>query len=971
MRSSTDLLCGAFAAVCLMPAGAAQGAEVDAATVEEIVVSGTRIPRRDFESASPIVTVPGEAFRESASVSVETVLARLPQFVPDNGAFPSTTGGDPGGRATLNLRGLGAHSTLVLLDGKRLVPSFGDGAVDVNIIPASLVERVEIISGGASAVYGSDAVGGVVNFKLRDDFEGVELDGSWGRTDQDDGDEQSVGITVGSAFADGRGHAMAFVGYADRDAITLDERDFSAYVLGFAGPGNGVTGPERSFVPLGSGATAEAKLFMDPDPAAFDDVFATYGYAPGSVPFQQPIAVNEDSSLFTTGNGDPGSVANYRGARDPVLFNDAFYSFNFNPYNYLQLPLERTTAYGRASFELGPSTELFGQVLYADYSADLAGAPTPSFSLYLPRSNPYIPQDLGQLLDSRADPQADTPFVKRFVEVGPRRLANDFEALQATAGIRGALSAEWRYEAYAQYGDNDRRERQQGNVLRSRVFDLLFAPDGGESICGEFDVLRVGHMAPACVGYISADGTNTSGYTQTIVEFSAVGPVAALPAGKVTLAAGAMYKRDEYSYSADSVSTVFLADGEPDIQGFSPVDDIDDSDHNTDIYVEASIPLLADRPGVQSLETVLGYRRSEYGSAGGTDAWKAELSYRPSNALLLRGSLQRAIRAPSVFELYLPRLQVTHFFDEVTDPCAFYSDERAGSAAAEVEALCLAQGVPPALLTDFVQNESFAGTSGGNTELQPEDAHTATLGLVLELLADMQISIDWYRIEVDESIEEVTAPDAIPVCFDPTVNGTMSTTNYWCSFFARDPATGQLENGVDTLLNYSNREVTGVDTQLEWHFPVGAVQMTFNGLASWMDEYTVSPYRGLPKNERAGVVGGGVGGSRPEWKLNLQMRADWRWLGFGVTWRCVDAMHDADRPGFGWDYRVPSQHYYDVFAEGHFESGPLAGLRLQAGIENVTDEQPPLIPSWVGANTDPSQYDVLGQRIYVNASFRL
>lgn len=965
----------AFAVVGLC-AFSAFANEPDMAPVEEIVITGTRIPRPDFESASPIVTVPGEAFEQTASASVETVLRRLPQFVPDNGAFPTVVGGDPGGRATLQLRGLGSHSTLVLLDGRRLVPSFGDGTVDVNVIPPSLVERVEIITGGASAVYGSDAVAGVVNFKLRDRFEGIELDGSLGRTDRHDGDEQQLGITAGTAFADERGHAIGYVGYADRDAITLAKRNYSAYVLGYAGPGNGVTGPKRSFVPFGSGVVPEALLDVDADPTTFDNVFAGYGYAAGSVPYPQRVAVNEDGTVFTSGNGDPGSVTNYRGPRDAVLFNDAFYSYNFNPFNYLQSPLERTTAYGHADFEFNPSVKLFSQVVYTDYSANLALAPTPAFSLYLPRSNPYVPQDLATLLDARPDPAADTSFVKRFVEVGPRKLANDFDMLQTTVGIRGEIFADWRYEAYAQYGDNERRERQQGNVLRSRIFDLLYAADGGESACGEFDALRVGHIAPECLRYISVTGTNESRYKQTIVELSAVGPVASLPAGALTLVIGAMYKRDEYSYRADSVSKAFLADGEADIQGFLPADDIDDSDENTDLYMEASVPLLARGSGAPLLDAVLGYRHSDYESAGGVDAWKAEVLLRPSDALLLRGSLQHAVRAPSVFELYLPRLPMTYFFDEAPDPCAFYSDERAGPNAAAVESLCLAQGVPAQLLPSFEQNFQFTGTTGGNPALQPEDAHTATIGFVLSpaferpLFADVQFSVDWYRIEVKDSITEVVAPDTIAACFDPTVNPTMSATNHWCSFFARDPATGQIDSSLDTLLNYSDQEVSGVDTQLDWHFPVGATQITVNALVSWMDQFTISPYYGLPTDERVGVVGGGAGGSRPEWKVNLQIRSDWRWVGVGAAWRYIDAMQDADRPGFGWDYRVPSQHYYDLFAESRFEQGVLDGLSLIVGIENVTDEQPPLVPSWVGANTDPSQYDVLGRRFYLNARFR-
>ena len=315
----------ALVAACLTEVSYVQGAETESDSVEEIIVSGSRIPRQDFESASPIVTVPGEAFLQSGSASVETVLRRLPQFVPDNGAFPTPVPGDPGGRATLQLRGLGAHSTLVLLDGKRLVPSFGDGAVDVNIIPPELVERVEIITGGASAVYGSDAVAGVVNFKLRERYDGVELSGSWGRTDQQDGDEQQAGITAGTAFADGRGHAIGYVGYANRDAITLAERNYSAYALGYVGPGNGVTGRERSFALSGSSVVAEAQFDHMADAATFDSVFAGYGFAPGSVPYQWGVATNDDGSVFTTGDGAPAALQLSRSTRSGVLQRRVLY----------------------------------------------------------------------------------------------------------------------------------------------------------------------------------------------------------------------------------------------------------------------------------------------------------------------------------------------------------------------------------------------------------------------------------------------------------------------------------------------------------------------------------------------------------------------------------------------------------------------------------------------------------------------
>jgi outer membrane receptor protein involved in Fe transport len=198
----------------------------------------------------------------------------------------------------------------------------------------------------------------------------------------------------------------------------------------------------------------------------------------------------------------------------------------------------------------------------------------------------------------------------------------------------------------------------------------------------------------------------------------------------------------------------------------------------------------------------------------------------------------------------------------------------------------------------------------------------------------------------------------------------MAATAHWCGLFERDSTTGQIEHSVDTLVNYSDREVEGIDTQLEWHAAAGPGQLSLSALASWLDQFTVEPYHGLPRDERTGLVGGGVGGSQPEWKFNLRLRYDWRALGTGVTWRYIDAMQAADPQGFGWDYRVPSYDYFDLFAEYRFEDGMLDALVLRGGIENLTDEQPPLVPAWTAANTDPSQYDVFGRRFYLNASYR-
>jgi outer membrane receptor protein involved in Fe transport len=944
--------------------------------LEEIFVTGSRIARPDFESASPIVSITQESFERTSATSVDVVMNRLPQFVPD----VTSTSNNPsnGGQGNLQLRGLSPWRTLVLMDGRRLIPANGTGVVDVNIIPRALIESVEVITGGASAVYGSDAIAGVVNFKLLQEFDGLQFDGGWGLTDKGDGDEYYGDVTGGFEFADGRGQVFGHVGYSERKALTYDDRDYTKYSLEYLGPGQGLLGPESAFFASGS-FTIEAgrPTALRSSQAAFRSLFESYGYPAGSVPYQTTFGINQDGTPFTMGNGVPGSVANYRGYRDPVQYNDFFYTYNFAPYNYLQLPLERVSAFAGGSFELGAGHEIYGRALYSDYSADMALAPAPTTFLFMPVTNPYVSPDLKFLLDSRGNPAADMRFAKRFAELGPRVASNSYDVYQVTVGVDGPLFDSWDYDVYAQYGENDQRERQAGNALRSRIQELTYAPDGGRSICGEFNILIIGGMSRECVDYIAASGTNRSGYEQTVFEASVTGPAFELPAGDVHLAFGVMHKRDEYFYKADPIASAILPDGAPDIVGFNASDDIDGSDSNTDLYVEALVPILAGLPGVEQLELVLGYRYSDYESAGGADSWKAELLYAPIDSLRFRSSLQRAVRAPSVFELYQPRLPTgigtNPAFGGVLDPCEATSPERNGPNASQVEALCLAQGVPPDLMPDFTDQDLLhEGVVGGNPDLDPESGDTFTIGFVWTsrashpLLSGMQFSLDWYRIEMEDAIQEIWPDEYIPLCFDARTNPRFEASNRWCSYFGRNDVSGEIEDFEITNTNIEGFELSGIDLQFDWTLAAGPGYVGLNALVSWMDSFKRLPPPGLPESELVGTVGDRLGGSLPEWKTNLNLRYDWQSLGLGLQWRYIDSMQDAGVP----EFEIPSRDYFDLYASYVISEGVLGGLTLRGGIENLTNENPPLLASPVQGNTDPSQYDMLGRRYYVNLSYR-
>jgi outer membrane receptor protein involved in Fe transport len=564
---------------------------------------------------------------------------------------------------------------------------------------------------------------------------------------------------------------------------------------------------------------------------------------------------------------------------------------------------------------------------------------------------------------------------KLMTELGPRVATFEYDVFQATLGLRGKVFAGWSYDAYLQVGANDQVETQDGNASTSKIEELTFADDGGEAICGGFNPFGIGSISAACADYITIDDvSNRAAVDQTIFEASLSGPLFTLPAGELRMAFGVFYKKDEYRYGADPEATLKLKDGRLDILGFDPLQDINAADHNTDLYVEASVPLLADRPGVRSLEAVVGYRYSDYASAGGVDAYKGELLYRPVDALLLRGSSQHAVRAPSVFELYLPQLSTFPFSGR--DPCAVDSDQRTGPDHEEVRVLCLAQGFPEHLLDTFHDpEESAKGFTGGNPDLDPETADTLTVGVVFtsplanRWLDRLQVSLDWYRIEIEDAIVTVFAPDFIKRCFNRTFNPEFATSNEWCGMFSRDPGSGAIVDAYEILRNTAGLRTYGLDLQLDWRFDVGPGDLGVNALVSRMYSFERLEAPGLPTTELVGTLGSYfIGTTFPEWKWNCTLSYEWQALTLDARWRYINGTTDVD-PRIDPPLRIPDYDYFDLGASYDFNEGALAGLRLRVGVENATDKDPPMVSSWNGGNTDASQYDVLGRRYYVNLRY--
>jgi outer membrane receptor protein involved in Fe transport len=948
--------------------------------LEDILVTGSRIARPDFDAPSPLVSLPAAAFEQTAAVSVERTLNTLPQFA----ASATGTTNDPAndGQANVSLRGIGVAQTLVLLDGRRLMPADGRGSPDLNVLPPALISSVEVVTGGASAAYGSDAIAGVVNFKLKDEFQGVQVDGQWSQTGQGDGQEYTVGLTAGTSFIDGRGSLMGYVGYTERDQVNQGDRRFSRYPLQyFPDEKNGI-GPRNAFIASGSTIVEAGDSVLFSNPAVFSRVFASYGYDPGTVPYQALLGVNPDGTLFAFGDGTPGSVANVRREQDPALVNDRYYTYNLAPTTALQMPLERTSLFVHGTFEFSPEAEGYVQALYSDYSVNRQLAPVDAGIMLIPVTNPYIPADLRTLLASRANPAAPFRFFKRITEIGPRVAQNDRELMQVTLGVRGRVYDDWQYEVYAQLGHNDRTEKQTGNVLISRFEELSFAADGGRSICGQFNPFQVGTISPQCADYISVTGSHQATADQTLAEASISGPLLALPAGELRTAFGVFYKDDEFRFKPAEGLSAYLPEvpgvigARPDLTGFPSAAPRSGSQSNTDLYVEALAPILRDVPGIDSLELGLGYRYSEYSIAGNADSYKAELMYRPFHPVLLRGSIQHAVRAPSIDELYYPQLS-NQFVVPRPDPCSVNSDQRTGKDKASVEALCLAQGLPAALLPTYAfELRRVNGVSGGNPQLEAEQADTYTFGVVLTspfdhaALRHLQVSLDWYSIDLQDAIGRWDSESAVNRCYDAAYNPDFQANNIYCTFFTRDTTTGEMfARIIDS--NIGGVDTSGVDLQVDWSMEAGPGRLGANFYLTHVKTWKYSDPSGGTIEYAGTIGGGGVSRALPEWKSLLSLSYGWRDVQLVARWQFIDAMTDAiyrNDPVYP-DFEVPSRNYLDLGASITFAHGTLEGLTARVGVDNATDTDPPVFPSYTQANTDPAVYDVLGRRYYLSLAY--
>lgn len=982
-----------------MPAKQAFAADPEAADeLEAVVVTGSRIARRDFVSATPVVTVGEELLKQNQDFAVETMLRQLPQFAA-SGTSQFSAGLGSTGASTLNLRAIGDNRNLVLLNGRRLMPSTANFAIDVNTIPSSLIDSVETLTGGASAVYGSDAISGVVNFKLKSNFTGVRLDAQYGSTFENDMTNANVTLTLGANFAEDRGNAVVAVDWADRGTFLQRDRDFYRRAWASAYPSAPVTIIQGAYNPAIGG--------NPPSEAAVDAYFATLGAPANTVSRTSSLGFNDDGSLFNTIGTAGTGIYNFSSMVSPYQAQSVNASGQHLVSEYpfvdaqLAVPVTRTSLFTKANYEINQYANVYLQAYSTQYDSRAVGGAVQFgnfWAITVPRDATHpVPQALATILDSRANPDGDWVLFKTATMfTGMRVTDNDSDVYQVVAGVTGKLGlSDWTYDLYGSNGRSQLVTTGVSGYVRNALAEVLFdAPNYGAGYSDSngtctSGVYPFGTFAPSqdCIDYMSAHPVNRTELKQDVVELNLQGGLFNLPAGQVRAAFGASWRNNTYLFKPDDTLTIARSSNQDtDFSGTFVTRGTQGEVSVTDIYTELLFPLLRDKSWARNLEASVGYRLSDYSVSGNVSAYKADLLWEPIETLRLRAGFQHAVRGPNVNELFQPP---TPQFGAPTDPCRSTVNTTnptfnnpTNPNRAQLQQLCRAMmgpGAPP--ITDPVNDpyglNSYNGGGDistpafvrGNPLLQPESADTITAGFVfqpqweLALGTRMSLSVDYYNIEVEDAIASVTSQATFDFCYNANGgNPTYDPNNLYCRNIGRDQTPGS--NGITTIVNATSQNLgmintDGFDIQFDLSAQIGPGQLRFNSLANHILNFKQQAGANQPQLQYAGHTG------YFSWRLFNTISYQWGPANVGLRWQRLSAVEALAK------VTNPASPNPDISAYDYFE---LTGaytvndkLSFRAGVSNLFDKEQPLTGTFLGT-TDPQNYDIIGRRYYVRGT---
>lgn len=911
--------------------------------LEEVIVTGSRIIRDDgFGRISPVTVIGSDVIGSFGYTRIEEMLNTLPQVEAANSSFDSN---GATGTASLDLRGLGSHRTLVLVNGRRMQPGgVWSLAPDVNQIPAHMIERVEILTGGASAVYGADAVSGVANFIMRR-VDGVEVSAGISGYQHDnrnsyvqglldergysypsgdsglDGRAYNVNAVIGGDFAAGRGHATVYANWRKNDSLLWGDRDYSSCALTQSGMACG-----------GSFVGVVPRFYLAP---LTDD-----GLGPNGFDYRQALFV----SLQTDSSLGPLDTVN---------------SYNYAPINYYMRPDERWSMGAFADFEVNEHAVAYLELMAADdrTRAQLAESGL-FFNTPYPLSidNTYFPENFRASLEQIWPGQDDFGIYigKRNLEGGPRADLLNHLSFRIVAGLKGVLSGEWEYDVSYLRGHTSSSSTQINDFYRPNINIALDSRlcDATPS-CIPYEVFTYEGVTREAAERLSATGIVSATTTTDILTAYVTGAVGwGLPAGDIMTAAGYEYRKVGYDRLSDEVMAGGLLAG----SGGFKVESLNGQTSVNELFIEANIPILADRSLARRMTMDLAYRYSHYSTSGGSSTWRAGLDWQILDWLRVRGGYNRAVRSPDVAELYsLQQPGSVPIFDPCTGAAPAYSLE-----------MCARSGVTAEQygnIPDPLDVASWVNTlRGGNPHLEPEKADTLTAGVVIDVGESMQVSLDYWDIRIDGVIDRIGPQITLEQCM---LDGQL------CDLIHRAP-NGSLWQGTgyvsNTLFNLGKQHSLGGDLAWAWS-PGLSWKIDLIGTYYKKKETTVIPGDPDSSYDCAGQIDGTFCYPSPKWRHTASVTYDpgrsWSVTG---RWRYFSKVSYEGDIDLIADDNLAAQNYLDLNARFRF----LDTHELVAGVNNVLDKQPPLVGSTLNyqGNTIPAFYDPLGRYLFTELNFR-
>ena len=960
-------------------------------TLEEVIITGSRLKTPNEVSISSITSVTAEDIQSTGLTRAEDVLNNLPMVFAAQGATVSN-GSD--GTATVNLRNLGPQRTLVLVNGRRLGPGTPDGRnfSDINQIPASLIERVDVLTGGASAVYGADAVAGVVNFVLNTKFEGVRIDGNVNMYQHNNsnayarsivnaagdplppgsvntGFGKDLSIVIGSNFADGKGNATFYGTYTQSAAVLQSKYDYSACTI---------NSPSKAGLAAGRGAKCGGS-----------------GTSAGG--YFQAYNAAGSAALFTN------KVDRTTGVFRHFTSGDLF---NFGPLNYYQRPSERYTAGTFLNYDINPHANAYAEFMFSRNTSVAQIAPSGDFFLTstIPCAAPLLTAQEKSIICSPANIAAQTPaggpaptgitmyIGRRNIEGGGRQSTFASSSYHTTIGLKGDFGPTWNYDVYFQTSTVQIANGNLNFLSNTKIqnaLNVVTDPTTGQPVCQSvlnrtdkgcvpWNIWVPGAVTAAATNYLAIPLILTGDVTEQVASGSVTGDLGQygvrVPSASSGLQVnfGAEWREDKVAFNPDDASQQGIAAGSG-----GPIKPVSGGFRVSELFTEMRLPLVDSAPMAKDLAVEGGYRYSDYSLGFKTSTFKLGLEWEPTQDLRARTSFNHAVRAPNIAELFTPQAVL---LDGTVDPCA-------GAIPQFSPTLCANSGVTAAQYGNIGANPAaqYNGFLGGNPNLKPESADTYSIGLVLEphVISNFSLSVDYFDIKIKDVIGAIGGNTILTNCIttgDPV----------YCAAVHRN-ANGSLWKSPDGFVsdlnvNFGSNSTKGIDLKGSYRVSLKSVgSLSFHLEGTKLQKLIFQPLTNGPSYDCKGLYGAACGVPSPSWRHTFETKwsTPWHGLDLGARWRyfgSVASEHTSTNPQIGGSFFpttafIKAYNWFDLTASMAFSNG----FSIRVGANNIFDKDPPIsvsgalsdcAPAVCNGNTYAQVYDTLGRYLYAHVTLK-